>query len=95
MWIGYNCLIMSGVTIGKGSVIGARSVVAKSIPPYSIYIGNKVVRKRFPDEIISKLMEIDYSRIKHKRSDLYMRYCQTEIDVDNVEEVLNAFANYE
>jgi acetyltransferase-like isoleucine patch superfamily enzyme len=39
-WIGANCVIMAGVTIGKHSVIAAGSVVTKDIPPYSVAAGN-------------------------------------------------------
>ena len=49
VWIGFGVLIMSGVKVGKGSVIGARSIVTKDVPPYSIFVGNKVIKKRFPD----------------------------------------------
>lgn len=39
VWIGYDCIVLAGAKIGKGSVIGARSVVTGTIPPYSVYVG--------------------------------------------------------
>lgn len=55
-WIGSRVTIMEGITIGRGSIIGAASVVTKSIPPYSIAVGSpaRVIRKRFNDEDIKK-----------------------------------------
>lgn len=38
--IGYNCVIMPNVTIGRNSIINAHSVVTKNVPPYSIVSGN-------------------------------------------------------
>jgi len=48
VWIATGCRILDGVTIGKGSVIGAGSVVTKSVPEYSVVAGvpAKVLRKR-------------------------------------------------
>jgi acetyltransferase-like isoleucine patch superfamily enzyme len=40
VWIGFNAAIMKGVTIGKGAIIGAATVVTKDIPPYAIMVGN-------------------------------------------------------
>lgn len=39
-WIGQRCSVLPGVTIGEHSIIGANSVVTKSIPPYSIAVGS-------------------------------------------------------
>ena len=54
-WIGIDVTLLSGVTIGRGSIIAAGSVVNKSCPPYSIIGGvpAKVLKFRFSiDEII-------------------------------------------
>ena len=52
-WIGYGAIILSGVTIGDGSVIAAGSVVVNDVPPYAIVAGvpAKVVKYRFADKV--------------------------------------------
>lgn len=55
VWIGNHVLLLSGVRIGRGSEVGAGSIVRNNVPPYSVVIGNpcKVVGFRFtPEEII-------------------------------------------
>ena len=60
VWIGDDAIILSGVNIGNGSVIGARSVVTKNVSPYSIVAGNpaRFVKYRFNNEIIEDLEKI-------------------------------------
>jgi len=65
VWIGENVLILSGVTLGKGTVVAAGSVVVKNTPPYSIAGGNpaKVIKYRFSQEIIDILLKTDLSKL--------------------------------
>ena len=62
VWIGNGCLIKGGVTIGDGAVIGMGSVVTHDVPPYEIWAGNpaRLIRKRFDDETIKKLIELKW-----------------------------------
>jgi acetyltransferase-like isoleucine patch superfamily enzyme len=62
VWIGEDCIIMSGVTIGDGAVIGARSIVTKDVPPYAVAVGSpaRISRKRFTDEQVNRLLKIKW-----------------------------------
>ena len=62
VFIGSNTVVLPGVTIGRGSVIGAGSVVTYDIPRYSIAIGNpiKVVKKRFSEDVIEVFEELKW-----------------------------------
>jgi len=40
VWIGFNATIQKGVTVGRGSIIGANSVITKDVPAYSVIVGN-------------------------------------------------------
>lgn len=60
VWIGYEAVILSGVAIGDGAVIGARAVVTKDVPPYTIVGGvpAKPIRRRFDGETIGRLLAL-------------------------------------
>lgn len=62
VWIGYEAVILAGVTIGDGAIIGTRAVVTKDVPPYTIVGGipAKPIRKRFDDEMISHLLALKW-----------------------------------
>ena len=62
VWIGFEAVIMAGVTIGDGAIIGSRAVVTKDVEPYSIVGGipAKLIRKRFSEEKILELLEMKW-----------------------------------
>jgi acetyltransferase-like isoleucine patch superfamily enzyme len=71
VFIGMNVTILDGISIGDGAIIGAGAIVSKDIPPYAIAVGSpiKIIRYRFDDDTIKKLLEIkwwdfDFERLK-------------------------------
>lgn len=65
VWIGYGAVVLSGVTIGRGAIIAAGSVVISDVPPYVIAAGNpaKQVGRRFTDSDIAAHELAVYGRI--------------------------------
>ncbi len=51
VWIGFDACVLPGVTVGRGSIVGARSVVVCDVPPYTVVAGNpaRVVRALDPE----------------------------------------------
>ena len=62
VWIGAQCYIRMGVSIGDGAVVGANSFVNKDVPPYAIVAGSpaKILKYRFDEEKIKKIQKSEY-----------------------------------
>lgn len=68
VWVGYGSTILSGVTIGEGSIVAAASLVTKDVEPYAIYGGvpAKKIGDRFPsrNELIKHLTLVNSAYLK-------------------------------
>jgi acetyltransferase-like isoleucine patch superfamily enzyme len=91
VWFGYDAWIFSGLTIGQGAVIGARSLIVKDVPPYAIVGGNpaRIIRYRFPEEIINELLKIDYSMLTKEYCLKYMDVLTRPLDVSRLRDLVH------
>lgn len=58
--IGSNCTVIGGVTIGKGAVIGAGSVVTKNVPAGDVWVGNPALPMRYRKGILGLIRGLIY-----------------------------------
>jgi virginiamycin A acetyltransferase len=58
VWLGYQALVLPGVSIGHGAVVAAASVVASDVPPYTVVAGNpaRIVRVRFDQTDVQRML---------------------------------------
>lgn len=83
VWIGTDAMIMSGVTVGPGAIIAARSVVTRDVPAYGLVVGvpAKLVRHRFSDAQIESLLKIQWwNWPEEKVRDAVPLLCSSNID---------------
>jgi acetyltransferase-like isoleucine patch superfamily enzyme len=52
VWVGFSSTVLGGVTIGRGAIIGCKTVIREDVPPYAVMVGNppKAVRYLAPDD---------------------------------------------
>jgi acetyltransferase-like isoleucine patch superfamily enzyme len=65
VWIGTDVIILSGLTIGRGCIVAAGSVVTRSFPPYTVIGGNpaRVLKSRFDQKVVEELCSIDFDDV--------------------------------
>lgn len=92
VWIGANSIILSGVTINKGAIVAAGSVVTKDIPPYAIVGGNpaKIIKYRFSEKIIEKLLNVDFSKLSNDIINRNINTLYSEITEENIDEIIKS-----
>lgn len=69
VWLGQGVTVLSGVRIGKGACVAAGTTVTSNIPPYAVVGGvpASILRYRFSEEIIQKLLALDMSKLTRKQ----------------------------
>lgn len=74
VWIGRSATILSGVTIGDGSIVGACSLVTTDVPPYTIVGGNPatVIRARFDQATVDRLLAVGWWNWEDARIERYL-----------------------
>jgi len=52
VWVGFDSVILPGVTLGRGSVVGCKTVISDDVPPYAVVVGDpaRLVRYLDPDD---------------------------------------------
>jgi acetyltransferase-like isoleucine patch superfamily enzyme len=91
VWIGTDSIILSGVTLGQGSVVAAGSIVTKSVPPYAIVGGNpaKIIKYRIPENLIPRMLKLDFKRLMQANRDQVEKLFYSEITEDILSKIEN------
>lgn len=93
VWIGHGATILSGVTIGQGAVIAVGSLVRSNVLPYEVVggVSAKVIKCRFSETIIKKLLMFDFSRLTKEKIMENQVVLYQQIAEDNMDDILNCF----
>lgn len=95
VWIGYNAVILSGVTVGQGAVVAAGSVLTRDVPPYAIVGGNpaRVLKYRFAPDVIEKMLKLDYGRVSDQAILANRDLLTQPITAENADAIIAALMN--
>ena len=90
VWIGTGAMILSGVTLRRGTVVAAGSIVSQSSLAYSIIGGNpaKVIKMRFEPGLIEKLMGIELDLIDEGRMRENIDMLYRPLSADLLDEIM-------
>ncbi|GGG80116.1 hypothetical protein GCM10007415_10620 [Parapedobacter pyrenivorans] len=86
VWIGAQCVILSGSKIGDGAIIAANSVVNGNIPPYAIVGGTpaKVIKYRFPEKVIALLLKLKWWEWPEEKIKLHRELFENELSEEKL-----------
>lgn len=91
VWIGHGAMVLSGVTLGQGSIVAAGSVVTKNVPPYAIVGGNpaRIIKYRFSEDVIEKISRIDFSKLDEDSIKNNVDIIYSDINSANVDDIIS------
>lgn len=90
-WLGSGCIILDGVTLGKGAIVGAGAVVTKSFPMAKVIAGNpaKIIKSRFPSDRWD-FQKVERCSVSHTPEGYWpyinqrVRFCLEHINPDDI-----------
>lgn len=89
VWIGANVIILSGVTVGRGAIIAAGSVVTKDVSPFTLVGGNpaKLIRNRYNEDIAQIRSAMSLTDFTHEHIEANIGLFYTVLDKDILYEI--------
>lgn len=90
VWLGFRVTVLSGVTIGRGAVVAAGSVVTKDVPPYAIVGGvpAKVIKYRFSELVQKELAQVDFSTLTLEQTREHIHALSLPLTDENVSRII-------